>query len=656
MYGIGGMDRPLPRQTTEAIVLHAERFRRAADALQTWSTQAKRAVEYFEGKQWSSTDLQKLRREKRPALTINKIRPLVNLVIGYHLNNRTEDRVLPGHDASGSSETALSLTHVFKQIDEICQMPWIDAEVFLDGITTGRAYYDSRLDFENNDFGDVKITASDPFATYLDPDGDRYDLNETCSFVATSRMVSVDEVEHHYGRLAADWVRPLTRGAVFNAFPTGLYDGAEEVTPWRRFGGEEEVPQQWATFGQQFYDWIDRARKSVRLVDMQHYVRCKRWFFVDLDTGDRRPVPDHWTRDKVEKTVFWSQQQGYPVIVQQRATRRLRWTHMVGDVIVYDEWSPYSSFTLTPFFPYFRRGVTQGLVEHLLDAQDEVNKRRSARLNIIGRSSSGGWQFPKGSLDAQQKANLEMYGSTPGFHMEYDTKDGKLGAPQQIQPGTTPVAMAQLENEASDDLKEIAGINDSALGQIDQASLSGRAIEARQRQTIVGLEGFMANYHRSKELLGRKKLELVQEHYTEERIIRITGPGNNPIQMTINQRTAAGIVNNVCLGKYRVVIDETSLSKSFLEGQFNELREMKEIGMPIPDEFIVDASSVGRKDEMKAALAAARQAEMAAAAAGAAPAGGPARGPGPGGSLVGSDGGSLPAGPEPGAPIPLPPG
>jgi hypothetical protein len=297
-------------------------------------------------------------------------------------------------------------------------------------------------------------------------------------------------------------------------------------------------------------------------------------------------------------------------------------------------------------------------VEPLLDAQDEVNKRRTARLNLMGRISAGGWIYPKGSLDAQGKHNLEKYGSTPGLQVEWDSKDGKLAQPTPIQPGVIPANFAALEKDAEEDLLKIAGINASALGQVEAAASSGRAIERRQRQAVIGQEQFMLNFRRAKELCGRKQLELVQNHYTEERIIRATGPGRTMVQMAINQRSAQGIVNDVTLGSYAVAIDETPLSRSFLEAQFEEMMELKGLGMPIPDDFIIDTTSVARKEELKLAIAQARQMEAAAGGppggggAGPAPAGQSRPGPGPGGSRVGRDGGSLPAGPEPGAPPP----
>jgi hypothetical protein len=658
---MNSINRPLPAQDADKVLLHAQRWRRAADALQKWSETARKCVDYFEGRQWSDADLRFLAQQKRPALTLNKIRPLVNLVLGYFLNQRTDIKFLPGFDGVGTAELAQVLSHIERQIAEMCQLGFVDAEVYLDGLLTGRGYFDTRLDFQKNDLGDVCSRAADNFAVYIDPDLDDYDLNRG-SFIMRSKWVSLDEVEFFYGMGAVERLGPfLQSGGVASGMPTGIAGYQIENSPPRRFALEEDAELS-SVYSDYFYDFIDTSRRNVRLLDIEHYVRVKRWFFVDLETGSSKPVPDNWDQARVDKALAWAKENGQPVVVQQRFDRRLRCTHMIGDVIVYDRWSKYDSMTLTGFFPYFRRGMTQGMVEHLLDAQDEVNKRRSARLNIVGRSANGGWAYPKGALDAQGKANLERFGSTPGFQLEYDTRNGTLPPPQQIQPAVTPVAMSQLEQEAEDDLKKISGINDSALGVIDQAVMSGAAIERRQRQTIVGLEHYVAHFKRTKELLGRKHLELIQNFYTERRVIRATGQGNTQVAMIINERTAAGIINDVTLGSYAVAVDETPMSRSFMEAQFEELLALKQMGMPIPDDFLIDASSMNRKQELKASLAAARAAQAQMGHNGGPPMdgedgepGNPARpqGRGPGGSRVGLDGGSLPNGPEPGAPVPM---
>ena len=643
-------NRPVPAQNFNDVILHADRFRRAADVLRPWSELAKKCVDFFENQQWDQTDLVKLADEGRPALCINMIRPLVRVVMGYFLNNQTDIDYLPGNDGTGTADVARVLSQVSKQISQNCEKPFVDAEVFLDGMLTGRGFFDSRLDFERNIFGEVKHSSVDPFSVYLDPDGDKYDLNEGSSFLDVSRFVSVDEVEHFYGVNAANLIRPLASGVRFESFPSSLYEGASELSPWRTFGGDKDGAASWESYSNQFYDWVDGARKTIRLLDIQHYKRVMRWFFIDLETGIKRPVPDAWGPDEVQRVIAWAKANNEPLVVQRQKTRRLRWTHMVGDIIVYDEWSPYDTFTVTPFFPYFRRGKTMGMVEPLLDPQREVNVRRSARQNIIGRSSNGGWMFEKGTLTPQERANLEKNGGRPGFTLEYQSKDGRQSQPTQIQPAQNATGIADLEKEAAGNLKEIAGINDSALGQVDQSTLSGVAIQARQQQTVIGFEADVRSWHRSQRLIGKKQLEIVQQHYTETRVLHIVGPGSSSLAATINHQVAGRIVNDVTIGSYAVSIDETSMNKSFLAGQFKELVDLKQLGIPIPDDQIIDASSIGRKEELRAAVAQSRAAQAQAAAAGAVPP--PAGGGGPGGSRTAPDGGSLPSGPEKGAPPP----
>ena len=138
----------------DLMMLMVERFMRADAALSTWAEDAKRCVEFMEGKQWSAEELKAAEADDRPTLTLNKIAPLVRLMMGYHRQNRVDLRFLPTSDADSSEGVADVLTKTVKQISINSEEPYIDTEVFLDGILTGRGYYDARLDFEKNDFGE----------------------------------------------------------------------------------------------------------------------------------------------------------------------------------------------------------------------------------------------------------------------------------------------------------------------------------------------------------------------------------------------------------------------------------------------------------------------------------------------------------------------
>jgi hypothetical protein len=626
----------LPPQRWDEIMLFHDRFYRDQDAHMRWAETAKRAVDYFEGRQWSAANMAKLTREGRPILTINKIRPLVNLVLGYHLNNQIDRKALPTNDATGTADMARVMSHTLKNISDINELRFVDAEVHLDGIVAGRGWWEIQTDYSENVLGECSVTAVDPFMVLPDCDGQEYNPNgPTHTRISKVDWVSVDEIEAWYGVAAAQRIAPLAAyGATQSAMPLSVPLDIEHVTPMRTFGMLDGRNDATRMFRERGAEWADTYRKLVRRLNIQHYVRTWRWAMVDLETGDRRWVPDHWGDNMRAEAVAWAEANGIPIALQNVRTRRLRWTHIIGDTVVFDRWSEYGTMTLVPFFPYFRRGITQGMVEPLLSVQDEINVRRAARLNIVMRAANSGWMAEKGTLTAQERRNLELNGGRAGFVLEYDTKNRTLNPPTQITPQQSPVSIAQLEAEAETDMQEIAGINKAALGQSEGANTSGRAVLARQQQTVIGLEMFRSNWQRSVRLTGMSMMGIVQDFYTQPRLIRIVGENqSNPISMMINVRAAEGVINDVTQGRYSITVDETSLTDAFLDAQFNELLTMMQQGIPVPPEFLIDASSIGRKEELRAAIAAAN---AAAAAAGVPP-----------GGAAPADGKGAPAAPPP---------
>src|SRR5574337_436788 len=506
--------RELPKQDNALVQLLAERYVRSSESMSSWAEKAKECVKMTEGEQWSAEELRQLAEQGRPAFQFNKIGRLVRLVLGYHRNNRTDAKFLPGHDGTGSQAVADALTHLAKHTSELNQEPYIDAEVMLDGIITGRGYYDARMDYTDNDFGDLKLVAKDPFSIKVDPDADKYDLNEG-GFVMEDRWASIDEIAFTYGPTAEMLVSPLLQRGGYAGMPSSITTFMETITPWRTFGGGYD-DNPYIDVLHYLSNTFDPYRKDVKLIDCQHYVRVMQRCFIDLETGDKHAIPDKWDDNRIKKVLAWTQdryaQRGKlsPIRVQWRPMRRVRWTTLVGDIIVYDGWSPYQSFTLTGFFPWFRRGKTRGMVEDLIDPQKEINKRRNANIEIVARNANSGWKYHKNSMSEDAKERLERDGSAPGFHLEWEGEVWQ--EPKRIEPGNVPQGLKELEDRANNDLNEISGINESALGEIDRVQ-SGRAIEARQRQAVISVQTYMDNNSRTKELLARKKLEIYQSKY-----------------------------------------------------------------------------------------------------------------------------------------------
>lgn len=627
----------LPEQNITRMLLMAERWQRASTAQNYWAPGAKKAVDFFEGRQWTEQALAEMAKQKRPALTFNIIAPIIRLILGYQRSQKTDVIFRPGNDGRSSQDTAEALTQLEKSIALMNKSQFVDTEVFMDGLVAGRGYWRSKLGFENNDLGEVCDRAVDPFSVYLDPDADTYDLNESAAFFQISKYLSIDQIEDTYGKLVGELLRPFVNGKT-PLSPVTSHVVNDEITPVRYFGHREDsLVDYWDQFYSQMGDFVDTARKSIRVIETEHVIREERNVAIDLETGDKKVLPEEWGPERIAKLQWFAEQTNNPIVVQRRKVKRLWVTVTCGDMILYDRPSPYDTFSLIPYFPYFRRGVTRGAVEDLIDPQQEKNKRRSLEIEMVMKTSNGGWKYHQDSLSPKQKANLRNFGSSPGFMLEWKGEK----EPEQIAPAAPPVAHERLESKADADLMKIAGVNESSLGQMDARVQSGRAIEAKQRQAVIAIQVYMDNFSRSKQLKGEKHLEIIQNHYTEERLFRLLGEDGSIMTRFINQVKqgipATGpngepvinpdgdpvlmhpetgeifppgvtkiILNDVTVGKYVAVVDEAPMSANFLNAQFEEMMGMLEkMGpamapyIPAFADLMIDQSTLPRKEDWK---------------------------------------------------------
>lgn len=636
MYGLIP-NRRMPQQDAELVRRLALRYLRASDPHQSWARTAKECVNFLEGRQWTPEQISEMRRNKRTTLTINRIAALYRLVMGYQSSNRMDISFLAQDDALSTDSVSKVLSNLAKTEGNRMDSNYYDTEVFSDGMTTGRGYWDIRLDFTENDLGEMTMRADDPFSIYIDPDAMRYDLQDA-AYIQESRWVSIEQVGDCYGREAAETVKNLISPNYNSYLLAGL--GFDEIAPARLFGQfQDDKSMNWNDV---FYtDFVDYQAKRLRLIDTQYMMTSVKKCFIDLETGDFEPIPDEWLpkqtekgfdpntegAGKIEKCMLYADKLGNPMRIVERPVRRVRWSVQCGNVLIFDAWSPYKTYTKIPFFPYFRRGTTRGMIEDLLDPQREINKKRSSIQDILNRNANSGWMYHENVLDPEQEQNLRKFGAMPGINIKYKNVPGAGaggGKPERIEPGNYPQGLDRLEEKAGTDMFQISGINESALGQLDRVQ-SGKAIEARQRQAVLAIQPYQDNFSRSKKLVGKKMLEIFQNHYTEPRMYRLLGEDGAMTSFQINQKKMTGTngierINDITVGKYSVVVDEVPISATFKQAQFEETMELLEKLGPVGQALVqtnpgllVDMTSLPRKEEWKQSLQQALQATAAAA-------------------------------------------
>jgi hypothetical protein len=272
---------------------------------------------------------------------------------------------------------------------------------------------------------------------------------------------------------------------------------------------------------------------------------------------------------------------------------------------LHDDWGPYKHFTLVPYFPHFRRGKTLGLVENLLDPQELLNKVRSQELHIVNTTANSGWKVKRGTLANLTVEELEEKGAMTGLVVEVN------GDPEKdlvkIQPNQVPQGLDRIGFKAEDSIKTISGVSDSAQG-FDREDVAAKAIQEKRKAGSTNLVKPLDSLIRTDFILARNILDLVQEFYTEQRVLTITADRTTggTEEFTINQITETGeILNDLTLGEYDVVISSVPQRETLEDSQFDQALSLKKEGVGITDKVLIQASRLMHKKEILADMEAA---------------------------------------------------
>jgi hypothetical protein len=539
--------------------------------------------DFFVGLQWDPSDLALLRSYRRPALTINKIISTVSNVLGEQIFNRTDIAFKPRNEGA-SAEVADALTKVFMQIGDNNQLNWVRSDVFADGVVGSRGFFDVRLDFTDSLRGEIRIEQLNPKNVLIDADADEYDPDEWGDVIITKWM-SPDQIEVLYSKADAD----LLRGRQDSYFPYG-YDSIDRNRD--RFGH----PRTMYTYNTGPDSGTNNTR-NIRVIERQWRKLDRMLHFVDIETGDMRVVPPDWDQLRVQQHLS----QNPNLSLTKKLVQRIRWTVIADNVVLHDDWSPYKHFTVVPYFPYFRRGRTVGLVENLIGPQELLNKVSSQELHVVNTTANSGWKIKRNALQNMSTAELEQRGAQTGLVLELDEIDNA----EKIQPNQTPSGLDRISYKAEEHIKTISGVSDYMQG-FAREDVAAKSVQTNKMSGQANLAKVMDNMNRTDFILARNVLDMVQEYYTEQRLLYITTDRltNQTEQLVVNQPTPEGaIVNDLTLGEYAVVVTNQPERDTFEETQFDQaLRLRTEAGVQIPDKFIIQSSRLKDKAEIIKAL------------------------------------------------------
>lgn len=552
-----------------------QQFQAAVQGRKAWRDKAKRDYEFYYGDQWEESDRNKLKKQKRPAITINRIRPLINLVSGYQRMNRYEPDFLP------RTENDIDLCKVRKGVTKYVmdssKYNRQESRVFLDGAIGGIGWFEVTYDYDYAAMdGKAVIKRVSPFDIYVDPESREPDISDA-EYLDRCRWVSKDVLARTYPEHKEEIEASMQR-----------YD-VDEVTY-----DDELEPL-----------WYDSELKKARLIE-------------------------HWYKEHTVKTYYVLGQgqvyaedmlpSGVPAAMLQNVQTfrvpqtNIRCATFLGNVLLEDIPSPYrhGRFPYVPYFAYYlgEDDEPAGMVRDLQDLQREENKRRSQFLHLINTMANKGWFVRKGEVEAAKK--LKDAGSEPGVVIGFQNEK-----PTPFDTTQIPTSFVEMEQKANDDFHTVSGINESMLSEDQPSGMSGYAISLRQRQAVTQIAPLFDNLRDTKEqvltlLWGTPgQPGIIPQFYTEEKTFRIVGDDGQPNFVTVNQRQVTGYdilgnaiyqtLNDLTVGEYDIVISETAATPTQRLAQFYALLELMKVVPPgtVPVDMIIDMSDFPNKEELK---------------------------------------------------------
>lgn len=543
------------------------------------------ALRYYASRQWLAADIDKRTEQGRLAFTVNEVFRTVNAIVG-ELSQLSSDVRFDPSTGDSNAETAITLNKLSDHIDRQNKSYANDQAVLLHGLLTGRAFYEQRVIFDDNMQGHIKQCVKRPQNVVLDTDIDSADRNDW-NRVFTTEIVSLDDIEAMYGSHVARDMRGSPYPDWISIEDRTLAETLGINTPYRR-GGIDNL--------------MHPSVKQHRLINHQYRVYKMKEFFIDLETGDTSEIPESWDYNRIS---FAKEQFNLGIV--KRKAKTIRWRVICNDRVLHDEDSPYSNFTIVPYFPFFIDGVTLSLFDVLKGPQDMLNYTVSEEAHILGTTSHSGWKVKQGSLKNMTMRQLEQKGAKNGIVLELDD----VSDAERIQPGSPPAGFEGLGNRARSWIQELANVTPTMLG-TQRADASGKGMQSQLSRAPVNLSIPLTSFQFTKHCLAEQKLELIQAFYTETRIVKIAPSAYSPTEeVVINQPTPAGqIANDLSLGKYVVRLLPTGSKLASDEFAFDELIQLKELGINVPNNVLLAVSSINAKAEVIEQLRAANNGDL----------------------------------------------
>lgn len=591
-----------------------DRYKFAQAHYAEWISAAAEDYRFALGQQWDEDDLETLKAQGRPAMTFNRIKPIINLMGGYQRENTARIKVSP----EGGEDLIFSeiMDRALKAVDKWSHFNYHLGYVWDEGTIVGKSFIEASLDYNKDPIrGELQFNLIDYDIVLPDPNNKSYDMNAGDFLIKNVKLTKArlkslfpkkkalidgfvsdndDEVENGMG-------------ALLELGPDNDYDNREGTMVQRTVQSDQPDDAE--------SEYEEDAQFTLKEYWYKKYVT--RYFCVDPET--KQPVKH---KTKAEAEAYVEKYPGLQII--ERTVSEIWVADYCAGFILQDVISPFEPFYSG--FPIFRfiaewapsakseKLRTQGITRQLKDPQMEYNKSISQNLHILNTQANSGWIGFKDDLSPQGWKDLEAMGSKPGVVIKTVNKDATL---REILPKAPNMGMIERRQMASEEFKQISGFNPDLLGLQEGGSDSGRAISLRIKQGVMSLVRMFWNFRYTKEIISDFILQVLPTLVDADGLAKILGQKfmagyqsqDMPEGLTTGHLKA--YLQMISDHKYNIEVSEAGQTATSRYETLTQLLELAKVGLGLPPDVLMEYMDIPNIEDVKKRVMAFQQQQQA---------------------------------------------
>jgi len=514
-------------------------------------TEATYDLRFFIGEQGLMTELYGVLPGRPHMYSFNRILRVINTITGFQRRNRKSLVAIPVEN--GAQETADQFSKIMFWADQQESIGETISDAFEGACVTGMYLLHAYMDYRKDPIsGDLKVESVPYNAFIMDTFARKSDLSD-CNGIMRRSFV--------------------TKETAMSLLP----DYAKEIRGMEGGQGARD-----AKF--QYMPEVFAFDQNNQLTYDEFYYRSfrKQKLLVDRMTGQ---IMEWKSPDENLLRLYLQRYPSVTVIEQEIPT--VRQAILVNNNTIIDENFELDEYPFVPVMTYFNPEVpfwnwrVQGIVRQLRDAQYLYNRRRIAELDHFENRVTGAFAYkPSGLINTD-----DIYQTGGGRHIPIKAENQIADVIQPLPTPDVPQSMIQLSELLAKEVQEISGVNEAMLGSATDEK-AGILEMLRQGAGITMLQGIYDKLDRSCKQLGRLMIKLTQNNFT---------PGK--VQQIIKEQPTEEFYHKN-FSKYDCAVEEGSYTTTQRQNQFITLIKLREIGVPIPDAALMEATTIQDKTKI----------------------------------------------------------